>query len=70
MQVFPKMVRVVPAVLSLRVTVAQSKVTVSSHVFLYQKLRVEPPEGAVNVCAKLLSVVGFDEPASAHCEPP
>src|SRR5690242_6886682 len=59
------MVVVVLVVLSLSVAVAQSNVTVSGQVTLYQKLSVPLPLGTVKVWLMLLSpLVGEDEPAS------
>jgi hypothetical protein len=64
-QVFGKIVLVVPVVLFLSVAVAQSKVTVSGQVTLYQKVSVVPPL-AVNVWAMLeLPLVGDVAPARA-----
>jgi len=54
-QVFASTVVVVPAVLSRRVAVAQSYVTVSVQTTRYQKVSVPPVEGATNVCATELS---------------
>jgi hypothetical protein len=64
-QVFARIVEVVLVVLSLSVAVAQSKVTVSGQVTLYQKLSVPEPLGTVNVWLMELSpLVGVFAPAS------
>src|SRR2546430_13364862 len=59
-QVFASIVAVVPVVLSFSVAVAQSYVTVSVHTTRYQKDRVPPVAGAVNVCATELSPLNGD----------
>jgi len=61
---------VVPVVLSLSVAVAQSYVTVSGHVMLYQKDSVPVPDGALNFCEIVESpLVGEVEPNIAANEP-
>src|SRR2546429_8367624 len=45
-------VAVDPLVLSVRLTVAQSKLMVSGQVILYQSERLTAPVGAVNGCAR------------------
>ncbi len=60
------MVDVVPAVLSCSVAVAQSYVTVSGQMFLYQNDTFVLPAGAVNVCEMLESpLVGLVPPTRA-----
>src|SRR6267143_78624 len=70
-QVFASIVAVVPVVLSFSVAVAQSYVTVSVHTTRYQKDRVPPAAGAVNVCATELSPLNGDPlPTMAEATPP
>lgn len=54
-QTFGNTVAVVLVVLSLRVAVAQSYVTVSGQLTLYQKVSDPPAAGEVNVCTIVLS---------------
>ncbi len=53
--VFGSTVVVVPVVVSLSVTVAQSYVTVSGQVILYQSVSWEVPEGAVKLWVIVLA---------------
>src|SRR5712664_1868955 len=70
-QVLCNRVAVEPAVLSARVTSAQSKVTVSGQVSLYQSERPVAPLGAVKVCAIELSpFVALVLPSCAQNAPP
>src|SRR5215469_7923248 len=59
-----------PVVLSVKVAVAQSNVTVSGQVTLYQNVRVLLPAGTMNAWAMLESpLVGVFSPAWAAKEP-
>ncbi len=70
-QVFASIVVVTPVVLSFSVAVAQSYVTVSLQTTRYQKDRVPPSDGAVNVCATELSPLnGEPLPTMAEAAPP
>src|SRR5947208_16565225 len=63
-------VAVDPLVLSVRLTVAQSKLMVSGQVILYQSERLAAPVGATNVCASVESpLVGVRAPAIAEMAP-
>jgi len=65
-QVLASTVLVVPAVVSARVAVAQSYVTVSGQITSYQNDSVPPPLGAVKDCAiEELPLVGEVEPSIA-----
>src|SRR5213082_552169 len=69
-QVFASTVVVVAAVLSRRVAVAQSYVTVSGQTLRYQKVSLVLPAGAVKVCCSVLSpLVGVVVPRRAAQAP-